>query len=99
MPNNISKEKKDPNLKDEEKAKYLFSLESKISMVKISVPFSKLIKNSEYRTQILNMFESGQIYFDILNLQDDYPTILSGPIVEERDFEGEWGCSSILHQS
>ena len=86
---NISEEKKDPNLKDVEKTKALFSLENKISKVKISVPFSKLIKNNEYRKQILKMFKSNQISSDILNLQDDYPTVLSGPRVEERDFEGD----------
>ena len=45
----IIEERKHPSLKDEEKAKALFSLENEISRVKISVPFSKLIKNEEYR--------------------------------------------------
>ena len=87
IPKNISKEKKDPNLKDEEKDKSLFSLENEISKVKISIPFSELIKNNEYRKHILKMFKPDQISFDILNLQDDYPTVLFGPRVEERDFE------------
>ena len=44
MPNKIIEERKDPNSKDEEKAKTVFSLENEISKVKISVPFSELIK-------------------------------------------------------
>jgi hypothetical protein len=82
MPNNISEEKKDPNFKDEQKSKALFSLENEISKVKISVSFSKLIKNNEYRKRILNMFKSDQISYDILNLQDDYPTVLFEPRVD-----------------
>ena len=33
------------------------------------------------------MFKSKQVSSNILNLQEDYPTILFGPRVEERDFE------------
>ena len=46
MPNKSIEERKDPNLKDEEKVKTIFSLENEISKVKISVPFSELIKNT-----------------------------------------------------
>ena len=46
---NILEEKKDPNSKHEEKAKVLFNLEKEISKVKISVLFSELVKNIEYR--------------------------------------------------
>ena len=35
------------------------------------------------------MFKLDQISFEILNLQDYYPTVLFGPRVEERDFEGD----------
>lgn len=35
------------------------------------------------------MFKLDQVSFDILNLQDDYPAVLFGPRVEERDFEGD----------
>jgi hypothetical protein len=50
--------------------------------IKISVPFNEMIKNSEYRNhiiKILNMEETS----DTLNIQDDHPTILFGPRVEE----------------
>ena len=44
MPNKNIEETKDPNSKDEEKSKTLFSLENKISKVKISVPFFRTYK-------------------------------------------------------
>ena len=69
-------------MKDELKYKAHFSLENEISKVKILVPFSELIKNNEYRKQILKMFKSDQISSDILNLKDDYPTVLFGPKVK-----------------
>ena len=37
------------------------------------------------------MFKSKQISSDILNLQDDYPTILFGPRVEDKDQDKEDG--------
>ena len=35
------------------------------------------------------MFKSDQISSDISHLQDDYPTVLFGPRVEERNFKGD----------
>jgi hypothetical protein len=41
-----------------------------------------LIKNSEYRNQIIKMLKMEETY-DTLNIQDDHPAILFGPRVEE----------------
>ena len=49
---------------------------------KIFVPFNELIKNNEYRNQIIKMLKMEENY-DTLNIQDDHPTILFGPCVEE----------------
>ena len=49
MSNKSIEEIKDSNLKDEENFKTIFSIENEISKVKISLPFSKHIKNIEYR--------------------------------------------------
>ena len=91
MPNKSIEERKDSNLKDEEKVKSIFNLENEISKVKISLPFSELIKNIEYKNQILKMFKSEQISSDILNLQDDYPTIFFGPRVQDKGHDNEDG--------
>jgi hypothetical protein len=53
-----------------------------MAKIKIYVPFSELIKNSEYRNQIIRILKMGQTY-DTLNIQDDHLAILFGPRVEE----------------
>jgi hypothetical protein len=53
-----------------------------MAKIKIYVPFNELIKNSEYRNQIIRMLKMGKTS-DTLNVQDDHPAILFGPRVEE----------------
>ena len=57
------------------------SFENEIAKVKMSLHFSEILKNSEYRSQIGKMlkFEDSS---DTINLQDDNPTIMFGPRVE-----------------
>ena len=50
--------------------------------MKILVPFSELLKNYEYREQIVRMLRAEE-GVDSLNLQDDHPTIMFGPKVED----------------
>ena len=45
------------------------------------------------------MFKSKKISFDILNLQDDYPTILFGPRVEDKWYNNEDGDVSPFYIS
>ena len=85
----IQEDKEESSQKDVDKSKSLFSLENEISKIKISVPFDELLRNAEYRKQIMRMFKSKQVSSDILNLQDNYPTVFFGPRVEERDLEGD----------
>jgi hypothetical protein len=68
--------------KEVEKTSSSFDFESEMAKIKISVPFNELIKNSEYINQIIKMLKMGQTS-DTLNIQDDHPTILFGPRVEE----------------
>lgn len=67
-----------------EKSQPLFSLGNEIAKVKISVPFSELLKNSEYRAHIVKMLKAEE-GVDSLNLQDDHPTIMFGPKVEDQN--------------
>jgi hypothetical protein len=53
-----------------------------MAKIKIYVPFNELIKNSEYRNQIIKMLKMEETS-DTLNIQDDHPTILFGPHVEK----------------
>lgn len=48
IPEPKAKEKKVENPKDVEKASTSFSLENEISKIKIAVPLSELLKNSDY---------------------------------------------------
>jgi hypothetical protein len=50
--------------------------------IKIYVPFNEMIKNGEYRNQIIKMLKMEEAS-DTLNLQDDHPAILFVPCVEE----------------
>jgi hypothetical protein len=53
-----------------------------MAKIKIYVPFNELIKNGEYRNQIIKILKMEQTS-DTLKIQDDHPTILFGPRVEE----------------
>ena len=72
-----------------------FNLENEISKIKISLPFNEILRNYEYRGQLIKMLKTDEISVstniqslsnsDIINLQDDKPTILFGPRVENQD--------------
>jgi hypothetical protein len=53
-----------------------------MAKIKISVKFNELIKNREYKNQIIKMLEMEQNP-DTLNVQNYHPVILFGPRVEE----------------
>jgi hypothetical protein len=61
-----------------------FNFESEMAKIKIFVPYNELIKINEYRNQIIKMLKMEQTY-NTLNIQDDHPTILFGPRVEENN--------------
>ena len=65
-----------------------FSLQTILSKVKIYIPFSELLKNKEYRDKITGMVK-GQGYFlpDILEVNDDVPTISFGTKLKNGDEE------------
>jgi hypothetical protein len=50
--------------------------------IKMCVLFNELIKNGEYRNQVIKMLKMEESP-DTLNIQDDHPVILFGPRVEE----------------
>ena len=56
--------------------------------IKIYVPFNELIRNVEYRSQIIKMLKMEEA-FDTFNVQDDQPAILFGPRVEETSDDGD----------
>jgi hypothetical protein len=56
--------------------------------IKIYVPFNELIRNVDYRIQIIKMLKMEEAY-DTPNVQDDHPAILFGPLVEESGDDGD----------
>jgi hypothetical protein len=78
----VPETRKETIIKEVEKTSSYFNFESEMAKIKISVPFNEMIKNSEYRNQIIKMLKMEETY-DTLNIQDDHPAILFGPRVEE----------------
>jgi hypothetical protein len=69
-------------IKEVEKSLSPFNFESEMAKIKMYVMFNELIKNGEYRNQIMKMIKMEESP-NTLNTQDDHPAILFGPHVEE----------------
>ena len=83
-----SKEVKKPTLAYIEKTVSNFNLETNLSKVNISIPFSDLMRNKEYKDNIIDMVRSqGEIQQDIIEVADDDPTIVFGSKIENVDDE------------
>ena len=67
-----------------------FNLQSELSKINISIPFSELLRNNEYRDKITKMVKTkGDCEPNTLEWRDDAHTIVLGPIIEdtyEEDF-------------
>lgn len=64
-----------PPIKEPEKSVCGFNLENEISNIKISVPFSEILKVNQYRSKIEEMLNLQLGAADILNVQEENPTI------------------------
>jgi hypothetical protein len=64
-----------------------FNFEHEIQKIRIPVPLSDLVKNEDFKRSLSKMLqsESPQPSFDSVNLQDEKPTVILGPIVEDID--------------
>jgi hypothetical protein len=76
-----------PETKENLKPYCSFSFENEIQKIKIHVPFLELIKNEEFKKYISKMLQpkASPNAFDSLNLQDENPTVILGPLIEDRD--------------
>ena len=52
-----------------------------------SIPFGEIIKVNEYKSKIVKMLNSQPGASDILNVQEDHPTIYLGPRLEDEKNE------------
>jgi hypothetical protein len=81
-PKKVHEVRKEAVIKEVEKTSSNFNFESEMAKIKISIPFNEMIKNSEYRNQIIKMLKMEETSYT-LNTQDDHPAILFDPCVEE----------------
>jgi hypothetical protein len=64
-----------------------FNFEHEIQKIRIPVPLSELVKNEDFKRSLSKLLqsESPQPLSDSVNLQDEKPTVILGPMVEDRD--------------
>ena len=64
-----------------------FNFEHEIQKIRIPVPISELIKNENFKRSLskLLLSKSPQPTSDSVNLQDEKPAIILGPMVEDKD--------------
>jgi hypothetical protein len=64
-----------------------FSFEHEIQKIRILVPLSELVKNEDFKRPLSKLLqsESPQPSTDLVNLQDENPEVILGPMVEDRD--------------
>jgi hypothetical protein len=76
-----------PEIKEILKSPSSFSFENEIQKIKIPIPFLELIKNEEFKRYLSKMLqpEPTSHSTNSVNLQDEKPTIILGPLVEDRD--------------
>jgi len=76
-----------PEVKEILKSPSSFNFESEIQKIKIPMPFLELIKNEEFKKYISKMLQlkPPSHSTDSNKLQDEKPTVISGPLIEDRD--------------
>jgi hypothetical protein len=74
-------------VKNPDKVPFSFSFESEIQKLKIPIPLMELMKNDAFKQTILKSLEPKPLptSVDVVNLQDDKPTIVLSPMVEDRE--------------
>jgi hypothetical protein len=64
-----------------------FNFEHEIQKIRIPVPLSELVKKEDFKRSLSKLLqsESPQPPTDSVNLQDEKPAVILGPMVEDRD--------------
>jgi ribonuclease HI len=64
-----------------------FNFEHEIQKIRIPVPLTELIKHGEFKKHFSDLLksETSGPSTDFINLQDERPTVVLGPMVEDRD--------------
>jgi hypothetical protein len=74
-----------PETKEVDKTPTSFSLEHKLIKIKIPVPFTELLKNEPFKKSIMKVMQPtlSSVSSDVISLQDENPTIIVGPHIED----------------
>jgi hypothetical protein len=75
-----------PEVKEILKLTSSFRFEHEIQKIRIPVPFLELIKNVEFKKYLSKMLHpEPSNAIDLVNLQDENPKVILGPLIEDRD--------------
>jgi ribonuclease HI len=76
-----------PEVKEVLKPLSSFIFEHEIQKIRIPVPLSELVKHEDFKRSLSKLLQSepSSHSTDSVNLQDEKPTIILGPLVEDRD--------------
>jgi ribonuclease HI len=76
-----------PEVKEIMKPPSSFIFENEIQKIKILVPFLELVKNEDFKRYLSKMLQPEPSSYPTysINLQDEKPIVILGPLVEDRD--------------
>jgi ribonuclease HI/uncharacterized small protein (DUF1192 family) len=76
-----------PEIREIPKFTSSFNFEHEIQKIRIPVPFTELIKHGEFKKRFSDLLksEASGPSTDCINLQDERPAVILGPMVEDRD--------------
>jgi hypothetical protein len=76
-----------PEVKEILKPPSSFSFEHEIQNIRIPVPLSELVKHEDFKRCLSKVLqpEPSSHSTDSVNLQDENPVVILGPLVEDRD--------------
>jgi hypothetical protein len=64
-----------------------FNFEHEIKKIRIHAPLSELVKHEDFKKSLSKLLQLEPSYYSTnsVNLQDEKPIIILGPMVEDRD--------------
>jgi ribonuclease HI len=76
-----------PEIREIPKHTSSFNFEHEIQKIRIPVPLTELIKHDEFKRRFFDLLKSETSFpsTDFINLQDEKPTVVLGPMVEDKD--------------
>jgi hypothetical protein len=76
-----------PEIREIPKLPSSFNFEHEIQKIRIPVPLTELIKHGEFKKRFSDLMksEASSPSTDCINLQDERPAVVLGPMVEDRD--------------